>query len=289
MDAFWIILTGSLVAITGSLLGSFLVLRRMAMVGDAIAHAVLPGIVIAFLLSGTRASPVMLIGAALTGVLTTFLIEFIHQRFRLQTDASIGIVYTLFFAIGIILISALAGQVDLDQDCVLYGEIAYVPLDVWVTDAGINLGPRNIWILGVNFLLVTGAVAWGFRGLYLTTFDPLFAKTIGVSTTFWHYLLMSLVSLTTVVAFESVGAILVLAFFIAPALSAYLLTDNFMAMLITGSITGTLAAITGYYMAFAINGSIAGSMATMAGVLFIIAFIWAKKGDWLPTAQEKHL
>ncbi len=285
MDAFWIILTGSLVAITGSLLGSFLVLRRMAMVGDAIAHAVLPGIVIAFLLSGTRASLVMLIGATLTGVLTTFLIEFIHERFRLQTDASIGIVYTFFFATGIILISALAGQVDLDQDCVLYGEIAYVPLDLWVTHTGINLGPRNVWILGINFLFIASIVLWGFRGLYLTTFDPLYAKTIGLSTTFWHYLLMSLVSLTTVLAFESVGAILVLAFFIAPALSAYLVTHSFKAMLITGSIIGTLAAITGYYLAFTINGSIAGSMATMGGVLFIIAFAWSKAK---PITQEKH-
>ncbi|MCH2085272.1 MAG: metal ABC transporter permease, partial [Saprospiraceae bacterium] len=129
MDALYIILTASLFAISCSLLGSFLILRKMAMVGDAISHAVLPGIVIAFLLTGSRDSFDMIIGAALLGVFTTFLIEFFHKRARLQTDAAIGVTFTWLFALGIILVSLYAGQVDVDQECVLYGEIAYVPLD----------------------------------------------------------------------------------------------------------------------------------------------------------------
>ncbi|NRA48492.1 MAG: metal ABC transporter permease, partial [Phaeodactylibacter sp.] len=133
MNAFWIILTGALVATSCGLLGAFLVLRKMAMLGDAISHAVLPGIVIAYLFSGSRETLPMLIGAAGIGVLTTFLVEFLHQKARLQIDASIGITFTWLFAIGIIMISMYVGQVDLDQDCVLYGEIAYVPLDLWIT------------------------------------------------------------------------------------------------------------------------------------------------------------
>src|SRR5690554_6833283 len=146
MNDFWIILTGVLVALNCGLLGCFLILRKMAMIGDAISHAVLPGIVLAFLFTGSRDSVTMLIGAGSLGVLTTFLIEFFHKRGKLQTDASIGVTFTFLFAVGVILISVFAGKVDLDQDCVLYGEIAYVPLDLWITDTGFIMGPRVLYI-----------------------------------------------------------------------------------------------------------------------------------------------
>jgi len=135
------------------LLGSFLILRRMAMVGDAISHAVLPGIVLAFLLSGSRDSFQMIAGAALLGIFTTFLIEFFHKKARLQTDAAIGVTFTWLFALGIILVSVFAGQVDLDQDCVLYGEIAYVPLDLWITESGTILGPSALYVSAIMLLL----------------------------------------------------------------------------------------------------------------------------------------
>lgn len=260
-----------------STLGSFLILRKMAMVGDAISHAVLPGIVIAFLISGSRASLPMLVGAAVVGLFTTFLIETFHNKAKLQTDASIGIAFTWLFALGIILISAFAEQVDLDQDCVLYGEIAYVPLDLWVTQGGTNLGPRNVWIVGSALLIVTGTVWRGYKGLYLTTFDDAYAKSLGFSTLLWHYLLMGLVSLTTVVSFESVGAILVVAFLIGPAATAYLLTHRFANMLYLAAMLGILAALGGYYMAAWFNVSIAGSMASIVGVEFILAFLFGPK------------
>src|SRR4051812_23293078 len=132
MDTIFIILTGSLVAASCGLLGCYLVLRKMALIGDAISHAVLPGIVIAFLISGSRDSLVMIAGAGVIGLLTTFLIEFLHRKARLQEDASIGVIFTTLFALGVILISYYAENIDLDQDCVLYGEIAFVPLDTWV-------------------------------------------------------------------------------------------------------------------------------------------------------------
>jgi manganese/zinc/iron transport system permease protein len=275
MDAFLIILTGSLVAVSCALLGSFLVLRKMAMVGDAISHAVLPGIVIAFMISGSRASFPMLIGAAVFGMLTTFLIETFHSKAKLQTDASIGVTFTSLFALGVILISLFAGQVDLDQQCVLYGEIAYVPLNMWITSGGTVLGPVNTWTMGVVLAIILVLILAGYKGLYLTTFDPQYAATIGISTLFWHYLLMGAVSLTTVVAFESVGAILVVAFLIAPAATAYLVTNRLPVMLVLAAVAGIMSAIGGYYLAAWVDGAISGAMATVAGLLFTLSFLFS--------------
>lgn len=275
MEAFWIILTGSLVAITCGLLGCFLILRQMVMVGDAISHAVLPGIVIAFLLSESRETLPMLIGAAALGVVTTLLIELFYRKARLQSDASIGITFTWLFAIGIILISLFAGQVDLDQDCVLYGEIAYVPLDLWITGSGTNLGPRTVWILSGTLLLVLGFITTGYKGLQVTTFDPSYAAAIGISTAFWHYTLMSAVSITTVLSFESVGAILVVAFLVVPPATAYLLTESLPRMLMLTVLLGIASAIGGYYLAASIDGSIAGAMSVVAGLLFLLALLFS--------------
>ncbi len=273
MEAFWIILVGSLIAVSCAILGSYLILRKMAMVGDAISHAVLPGIVIAYLLSGSRETLPMLLGAAFLGVLTTILIELFYKKARLQIDASIGITFTWLFAIGIILISLFAGQVDLDQDCVLYGEIAYVPLDLWVTESGYNMGPRTVWIASGLLLLIVLFIWKGYKGLFITTFNEEFAKALGIGVAFWHYALMGAVSLTTVVSFESVGAILVVALLIVPPATAYLITTNLKKMLVLASIFGILSAFGGYYLAAAINGSIAGAMATVAGILFGIVWV----------------
>ena len=273
MVAFWIILTGALVAVSCGLLGSFLVLRKMSMVGDAISHAVLPGIVIAFLWSDSRDTPAMLLGAAGTGLLATFFIEFLHRRARLQTDASIGIVFTFMFAIGIILISAFAGKIDLDQDCVLYGELAYVPINLWILD-GTSMGPKPVYVMGGILALVVLFIKLGYKELKLTSFDPEFAAAIGIRTALWHYLLMAIVSLTTVSAFESVGAILVIAFLIGPPTTAYLLTQRLKVMLALTVLIGILVSFSGYWLAYWLNASIAGCMALATGVAFALAFTW---------------
>jgi manganese/zinc/iron transport system permease protein len=271
----YIILTASLVSVSCALLGCFLILRKMAMVGDAISHAVLPGIVIAFLLSGSRDSTTMLLGAGLIGILTTFLIEFFHKKARLQSDASIGVTFTWLFAVGVVLVTVFASKVDLDQDCVLYGEIAYVPLDVLLTDNGINLGPRALYIMSFILIAVLLFIIIGYKELFLTTFDPAYAQAIGISVTLWHYLLMGAVSATTVASFESVGAILVVALMIGPAATAYLLTDDFKRMLLYASLTGIVSSILGFYFAVWLDGSIAGGIAMMTGVLFGLAMMFS--------------
>src|SRR5690606_19098809 len=115
---------------------------------------VLPGIVIAFLISGSRDPLAVLIGASALGLLTTFIIEYLSKKAKVQGDAAIGITYTFLFAIGIILLSLFAGQVDIDQDCVLYGEIAYVPVDTIITDSGVNMGPRPVYLLGTLLIII---------------------------------------------------------------------------------------------------------------------------------------
>lgn len=275
MNAFYIILTGSLVAVSCALLGAFLILRKMSMVGDAISHSVLPGIVLAFFLVGSTDSVWMLVGAAALGVITTFLIEFFHQKGQLQTDASIGVTFTWLFALGVILVSYYAGNTHIDQDCILHGEIAYVPIDLFYTASGEPIAPRPVIMLSFLLLVIVAFISLFYRQLFITTFDQAYAQSIGMSTNTWHYLLMGLVSLTTVASFESVGAILVVAFLIAPAASAYLITNDLKMMLIIGSFFGILSSILGYWLAYFLNGSIAGAMVTVSGLIFTLCYTYS--------------
>ncbi|HVD99094.1 MAG TPA: metal ABC transporter permease [Cytophagaceae bacterium] len=271
MNDLYIIAIGSLIAASCALLGCFLVLRKMALIGDAISHAVLPGIVVAYLFTGSRDSFIMILGAGTIGLLTTFLIEFLHRKARLQEDASIGVIFTTLFALGVILISYYAENIDLDQDCVLYGEIALAPLDTWVLPSGFDMGPRTFWIGLIMLILVVFFILLGYKELFLTTFDPSYAASIGISVTLWHYLLMGMVSFTTVASFEAVGAILVVAFLVAPASTAYLLTDQINKMLLISVLAGILAAAGGYFLALWLDASIAGGMSTVAGIEFMLA------------------
>jgi manganese/zinc/iron transport system permease protein len=276
-NAFLIIFTGALIAVSCGLLGSFLMLRKMAMTGDAISHAVLPGIVIAFLLSGSREGFSMIIGAGLFGVIATILIEYLVTKVRLQADASIGVTFTLLFALGIILITFFAGQVDLDQDCVLYGEIAYVPIDLWITSNHTNMGPRVMYLAIINLILVVIFILLFFKELKLSTFDSQFAATIGLSTVAVNYGLMGMVSYTTVSSFEAVGAILVVAFLAVPPAIAYLWTKDLKKMLGLTVVIGIIVSFFGYYLAYYINSSIAGAMATVAGILLLVSIIAQQK------------
>lgn len=274
MNEFWIILTASIVAINAALLGCFLLLRKMSLVGDAISHAVLPGIVVAYYLSGDKTSILLLIGATLTGVLTSYLITFLSKKARIQGDASIGITYTLLFALGMIMISTwLKGNVDIDMECVLYGDVALINLDKIIIDGNLYIGPRAFYVEVVAFVIIVISLKWGFKGFKILAFNEDYAQSLGIITGRWHYFLMTLVSLTTVVAFEVVGAILVVGFLIVPPAAAQLLTNRLKTMLVLASLIGVLSAIGGYYLALWINVSITGAMVVISGVFFAVAFI----------------
>ncbi|MBO8163271.1 MAG: metal ABC transporter permease [Brevibacillus sp.] len=271
MNSLWIILTGSLVAASCGLLGCFLILRRMAMLGDAISHAVLPGIVIAFLWSGSRDTLPMLLGAGTLGLITVLLVQLLHQN-GVKSDAAIGITFTSLFSVGVILVSLYTQQVDLDLDCVLYGEIAYVPWDTWEWN-GMDMGPRAVWGLSGVFLLSLLLIGLFYKQFKVCAFDPAMAAAVGIPVMLFHYLLMGLVSLTTVASFESVGAILVVAMLVVPGATAYLLTDKLHVMLILSMAIGVISSVFGYGLAAWLDSSIAGAMTTVAGALFLLAFL----------------
>ena len=277
-NALLIILTGAMISISCGFLGVFLLLRKMSMTGDAISHAVLPGIVIGYFVSGSQRSVEVIIGAGLLGILSTLMIDALRKKAKVQLDASIGITFTLLFAIGIILINLFAYKVDLDQECVLYGEIAYLPIDLWITQSGLNLGPRITWLAGLNFFLVTGFIYLLFKELSLTSFDENFSSAIGIHSKGVNLALMSMVSYTTVSSFESVGAILVVALLVVPPSTAYLWTKGLIPLLRLTAGLGILIAILGYYLAFWIDSSIAGMMVAVAGALFFGSALI--KGKW---------
>lgn len=273
MNHFWIILIGALVGGSCSILGCFLVLRKMSMIGDAISHSVLPGIVIAFLLSGSRDSFIMMFGAAAIGLVTVFLIQ-MFQNNGVQSDASIGVVFTALFAIGVVLVSLFTRQVDLDLDCVLYGEIAYAPWDtLQIGDK--SIGPKAVWGIGGSFFLNVLVISLFYKQFKISAFDPAMAASIGIPVVFFHYLLMGLVSLSTVASFESVGAILVVGMIIVPAATAYLLTDRLSVMIVISVIISILSSVIGYYFAFLLDASIGGTMVSIAGVLFAAALLFS--------------
>ena len=269
---FVILLVGSCVAASCALIGSFLVLRKMALLGDAISHAVLPGIVLAFLLTGERSALPMVIGAGAFGVLTVMLVELFNRSRRLREDASIGVVFPALFSLGVILISRYAAQVDLDLDCVLYGEIAYAPWDILIV-GGADLGPKALWVNGAVLLFDLLFVLVFFKELKLSTFDAGLAASLGFSPVLLHYLLMSAVSVTVVGAFESVGAILVVAMLVVPPATAYLLTDRLGVMLGLAVAIGIASAVLGYGAARVLDVSIAGAMASVAGLIFVAALL----------------
>ncbi len=270
MIEFWVVLTGVLVGITCSIAGVFLVLRKMSMIADAISHTVLFGIVISFLVTQTLTGISMFIGAALAGLLTAFLVQYLRSN-GIQEDAAIGIIFTTLFAISVLLITIFAGDVHLDVEHVLMGEIAFVPWDKLAL-FGVEM-PKAIWMLGTALVLNVLLLIVFFKEFKLSTFDPVYAASIGIPIVFMHYLFMMMISLTTVSAFDSVGAILVIAMLIGPAATAYLISRSLKQMFGFAISFGVMAAIGGYYVAKWLDTSIAGMMAVMVGFLFIVVFI----------------
>ena len=268
-----IALTAVFTAVSCALLGAFLVLRKMTMVGDAISHAVLPGIAVAYWLSQSRASLWMFLGAAAVGVLATIIIELLRKKLKVQSDASIGMTFTTLFALGVILITFWSDSVDLDQECVLYGEIAYVPFNTW-SFGGLNMGPIALWSSGLLLLAVLAYTFIGFKGLKMSSFNEDYAAVLGIGVAAWNLSLMAMVSFATVVSFESVGAILVVALLVVPAATAYLLVEKLRLLLIGAGSIALLAALGGYALSRWMDTSIAGTVATLLGVQFLIVLLY---------------
>ena len=285
--SFEIQLIAALVAMACALPGVFLVLRHMAMMADAITHTILLGIVLAFFLTGSLSSPLLILGAALMGVVTVWLTELTHRTRLVGEDAAIGLVFPLLFSIAIILISRYAGSVHLDTDSVLLGELAFAPFDRLVV-AGRDLGAKGIYVAGVLLLLNLLFILIFYKELQLATFDPLLTASLGFAPGLIHYALMGLSSLTAVGAFEAVGSVLVVAFMIGPPITAFLLTDKLKTMIALAAGCGLVNALTGFHLADALDVSIAGAMAVMTGASFLLVFLVAPRRGLLGTLLRKR-
>jgi manganese/zinc/iron transport system permease protein len=281
-------LIASLVAIACAIPGTFLVLRKMAMISDAISHSILPGIVVGFFITQDLNSPLLIVLAALTGVITVVLVEYIQKTGLVKEDTAIGLVFPALFSIGVILIAKNANDVHLDVDAVLVGELALAPFDRLIV-SGVDIGPKSLWIIGIILLITITLLIAFFKELKVSTFDRGLAASLGFSPAIIHYGLMTVSSVTTVGAFDAVGAILVVALMIAPAATAYLLTTNLKKMLALAMFFGIFSAISGYWLAHLLDASIAGSITTMLGLLFLAVYLFApSKGVIAVMYREKQ-
>ena len=259
-------------AVACALPGVYLVLRRMTLMSDAISHAILPGIVLAFFLTESLSSPLLILAAAGTGVLTVFFVELLQRTKLVKEDAAIGLTFPVLFSIGVILISRFAGNVHLDMDAVLLGELAYAPLHRLAV-FGYNLGPVSLYVMGGILVLNLVFIFLFYKELKLATFDASLAAALGFTPTLIHYGLMTLVSVTTVGAFDAVGSILVVALIAGPPATAYLMTDKLSRMLILSAVVGSVNAVGGYWLAYLFDVSIAGAIATVTLLVFGSVFL----------------
>jgi manganese/zinc/iron transport system permease protein len=278
-------LIAALVAVACALPGVFLVLRRMAMMSDAISHTVLLGIVLSFFVLQDLHSPLLILGAAAMGVITVSLVELLNRTRLVKEDAAIGLVFPALFSIAVILISRFARGVHLDVDAVLLGELAFAPFDR-MSLFGLDL-PKAVIVMGIILLLNILFIALFYKELKLATFDAGLAAALGFSPALLHYGLMTLVSVTAVGAFDAVGSVLVVALMIAPAAGAYLLTDDLRRMVGLAALIAIVSAIAGYWLARGLDANIAGSMATATGFVFLLIFLLAPQRGMVALARRR--
>ena len=289
----WIIVAGALCAVAASLLGNFLVLRRLSLMGDAISHSVLPGIAAAFLFSGTRGSVVVLIGAASMGLLTVWLTELIRKYGKVEESAAIGVVFTSLFAVGLIMMVRAGDKIDLDPSCVLYGNLETIILDTVETPVGAV--PRVVITISLVCMLNAICIAVFFKQWQVSTFDPLLSQAQGISPTLFHYVLASLVAVTCIASFEAVGNILVVAMLVVPAATAFLLCRRLETMILISMVVGSASAIAGHLMAITVpvafgfrSVNSAAMMTVTSGLFLVLAVVASPKAGVLIRLLEQR-
>ncbi|HEV3006966.1 MAG TPA: metal ABC transporter permease, partial [Pirellulales bacterium] len=292
-QAFWTIAVGAISNTCCAVLGCYLVLRRMSLLGDAISHAILPGIVLAYLCTGQTASWPVLLGAVGVGVLTTFATQTLHASGNVPEDASMGVVFTSLFALGVILI-ALAPNVDLDLDCVLMGRLEDVLVrERWLLDSVAYIThrapdellerapllevPSKLPSLVAVLAATTAFVVLFWKELKIVSFDPALATAMGTNAALVHYLLMGMVAVVTVASFDAVGSVLVIAMLIVPAATAHLLTDRLGWMVGWSVVVAIASAVLGYFGDIFFDTGVAGMTAVGAGLQFLLAVLFAPR------------
>lgn len=251
------LVTAIVIGVVSGAVGCFMILRSMSLMGDAISHAVLPGVALSYILGIN-----FFIGAIVFGLLSSLLITFIKENSVIKGDTAIGITFSSFLAIGVILIGVANSSTDLFH--ILFGNILAVQDgDKWMT----------IIVSALVLLLIT----LFFKELLLTSFDPVLAKTMGYRVEFYHYLLMVLLTLVAVTAMQSVGTILIVAMLITPAATAYLYTNSLKQMLLLSSALGALASFLGLYIGYTFNIAAGSSIVLTSACFFAISFFLSPK------------
>ena len=263
-------------AVACSIVGVFVMLRNLAMICDAISHSILLGIVLAYFITKDLHSPFLIVGASIFGVITCACIELLTKTRFITQDTSVGIVFPMFFSVAVILISVYAKNVHIDTDVVLMGEVIMAPfnrLEIF----GLDL-PRSLWIMFFVIIANIVFISIFYRVLNISSFDMTFASMVGISISILYYCLMAMVSLTAVASFESVGAILTISFFVAPAASAYLLSKNMKKTIVLSLIYAVANTCIGFYFAWIWNLSISGMCATVFGISFLLTLMFCPDG-----------
>lgn len=287
MIELWTIAIAVMCALTCALAGSFLVLKRESLVSEGLAHAVLPGIVLAFVVTRDRTSPLLIVGAAGMGLAMVLLVKLIRRTGIVDRDASLGVVFPALFSFGVLLANAELSQTHFHADCIIDGNLSLAVLDRF-EPFGHDLGPRSFWALSVVFSLVTAFLAVFFKELKLMTFDAGLARSLGLRPHLLHVAWLFLVSIATVTAFETAGSILVVALMIAPPAAASLWTHDLRSFLVLAALFGAIAAVFGFYTALGLDVAPAGPIATLAGVVFVLSFAFAPRGGALTLAIKRH-
>ncbi len=250
-------LAAVIVGITCGIIGCFIILRSLALMGEAISHAVLPGVVVSYLVGVS-----FFFGAVLTGILTALGIGYISQNSKIDDDTAIGILFTAAFALGIVMVTAVGGT-EVNLWNILFGNVLAVS--------------RNNLILTTAASAISLTAIWVFyRELVISTFDPVMAKSIGIATDKIHYLLMILLSVVIVASLQTVGVILVVAMLITPAATAFVLTERLPYMLVLSAAVGVVSAVSGVYFSFIYDVATGGSIVLAASALFAAAFAYQK-------------
>lgn len=255
------------VFISCALAGNYLILRRMALIGDAMSHSVLPGIVLAFVIAHGNSFWVI-VGAIAAGLLTTMLIEWLHRSSAVKQDVAIGVTFTSLFALGVVLINLMAANVHIDPDCVLYGQLE---------KAGTvkEMASANLWRNGVVTLITAALVVIFYRQLLVTSFDPTLSSSIGIPARWVHYGLMAWVSVVVVSAFEAVGSIMVVAMLILPGATGLLLSERLPRVLLISVAHAIISAFAGFHFSLWLNGKIAAGMVVTGFALFLLAWFFS--------------
>ncbi len=273
----WMLISVMLAAVACALPGCFLLIRGMSLMGDAISHAVLPGIALSFLLTGERSSPVMFLGAVLAAVVMVMLSEFLRSKARVESSASLGTVFSILFALGLLLIVQGADNVDLDPNCVLYGAVELTVLDT-IEIFNIDV-PRTIPLLLIIVCVNITITLVFFKELNIASFDSGFARFLGFRPLLLHYLLMIEVGITMVAVFQIVGSILSIALLVIPAAMAGLYTKSLRGLLMMAVFFAIISAILGHISVLFLDSywipgaNLAGMTTVCGGLLLIIGML----------------